>query len=77
MEITKEYFQNEMMKFREVMGNKQYTVEQVSSALRGLLTVYANCSFATPKEQESAEISMLAITKEHDMRLALRLIHNI
>ena len=77
MKITKKYLQGEMVKFREIMGDKQYTVEKVSNALGGLLTVYANCTFVDKKEQKSAEISMLAITEEHNRRLALRLVHNI
>ena len=78
MNITKEYFQNEIMAFREIMGNRDYTIEQVSKALKGLIIVYLRyMENATSKEKQSAEISFAAICLEHDKRLALRIIHNI
>ena len=77
MEITKEYFRKEMIKFREMMGDKRFTVEQVSKALGGLLSVYAECTLETPEDKEWAQRAMDALCLEHDKRLQLRLTHNI
>lgn len=77
MEITKEYFQKELTKFREIMGDRRFSVEDCSNALRGLLMVYINYEPENEKEKETAKNIMLATCEEHDRRLALRLIHEI
>lgn len=77
MKIDFEYFNKEVSKFRDIMGDRRYTVEQCSDALRGLLTVYMNAKFQDEQEQKTAELMMRVITIDHDKRLALRLQYNI
>jgi hypothetical protein len=77
MEIDMKYLETEACKFRGVMGDKRYTVEQCSDALKGLLTVYVNTKFQTEKEKKRAALMMDAICLEHDKRLELRLLYNI
>lgn len=77
MRIDTKYFNKEVTKFQEIMGDKRFTVEQVSDALRGLLIVYMNTKFQNRDEEEKAEHIMEMITVEHDRRLALRLEYNI
>lgn len=77
MKIDFEYFNAEAIKFIEIMGNCQYTVEQCSDALRGLLTVYVNVKFRDDDERKRAEQMMKMLTIDHDKRLALRLQYGI
>ena len=73
MEITKKYLQKEIFKFREIMGNRIYSVEDVAKALEGLLFVYSRFQPENEKDKEQMGISMESLTKEYDMRLGYRL----
>ncbi len=77
MKLNYEYFNKEVMKFREMLGDRRLTVEQVSAALGGLLTVYINTLYKNKEEEKRAEHLISMITIEHDKRLALRLQYGI
>lgn len=73
MKITKDYILNEVQTFWDIMGNREYSVEQVSNALRGLLVEYANYD---GRDKKLDSVIALACD-EHDRRLALRLKYGI
>ena len=77
MKINMKYLEAEACKFREIMRDKRYTIEQCSDALKGLLMVYGNTEFQTEKEKERAAMMMESICVEHDKRLELRLQYTI
>lgn len=73
MKISREYMLKEINKFWEIMGDRQFTVEQVSNALRGLLATYLQCQ----EDDKLLESAIFLACEEHDRRLALRLQHGI
>ena len=77
MKITKQYLMAEMVKFREIMGNRTFTVEQTADALQGLLFCYYRYIPENKKDKDQISISMAAITKEYDMRLGYRVMLGI
>jgi NCAIR mutase (PurE)-related protein len=77
MSVDIEYFRTERVTFQNIMGDSKYTPEQVSNALRGLVTVYMKLTLNPAISQEdldAAEILMQSASIEHDRRLAYRLV---
>ncbi len=73
MKISKKYVLKEVSKFWEIMGDRQFTIEQVSNALGGLLTTYLHCQ----EDDKQLESAIFLVCEEHDRRLALRVQYNI
>lgn len=70
--FTFEYFAEEYCRFRELMGNRKYMIEQpekLITAFGALVTVYFN-TVAGPKEKELRNI-MAALKMELGMRQRL------
>lgn len=69
---TREYFHAELLRFRELMGQKSFwsDVERAGRAMYGLLYVWTN----TDSPTQSDENHMQATCDEYDRRLAYAIV---
>lgn len=69
MEFEREYFLEQVVHFREIMGTKTFwsDVERASKGMYGMIYCYAKTKDLQPED----ETIMRSLTIEYDRRLAL------
>jgi len=68
MNLTFNYFKEEVLRFRELFGNIKSSIENLDKAFKGLSYVYLNVVCENEKEEDSLKNLFVATIKEWEIR---------
>jgi len=68
MNLTFNYFKEEVLRFRELFGNIKSSIENLDKAFKGSSYVYLNVVCENEKEEDSLKNLFVATIKEWEIR---------